>query len=268
MSISAKDVMALRQKTGLGMMDCKKALIEANGDMTAAEEILRATRKKEMDGRSERPASQGRLAIASAADHSAVAIIEINTETDFTARNESVAETADKIAALALAGPAGAVAITPEITELIDTLRITTGENISFRRGRKIEGRYCGYYLHHDSMKAAVVAFSGPVEADIATGVCQHITAHVPHPEAVDADGLSADVMARVRQEAEAEAAESGKPAEIAAKMVEGKIRKFVAESTLINQKYVKDPEGKKSVADILPKGTTVQTFDRYVVGL
>ncbi|MBL1216776.1 MAG: translation elongation factor Ts [Planctomycetes bacterium] len=268
MAISAKDVMALRQKTGLGMMDCKKALTEADGDMAAAEEILRATRKKEMDGRSERPAAQGRLAIAAAADNSAVAIIEINAETDFTARNDSMIEAAEKVAAIALAGGAGEVTVTPEITEIIDDLRITTGENISFRRGRKIEGAYCGYYLHHDSMKGAVVAFSGPVEGDVSTGVCQHITAHIPHPEAVDADDLPSEVLDRVRKDAEAEAAESGKPAEIIAKMVEGKVRKFVGEATLVNQKYVKDPEGKKTIAQILPDDTSVQAFDRYVVGL
>lgn len=268
MSIGAKEVMALRQKTGLGMMDCKNALIEANGDAEAAEEILRATRKKEMDGRTERPASHGRLAIKTLDDKSAVALIEINTETDFTARNEKVAQASDKIAAIALAGAAGAVTVNDEITAIIDDLRITTGENISFRRGVKLVGGCCGYYLHHDDLKAAIVQLSAEVDNEITLGICQHITAHIPHPISIDENSIDAEVLAKVRKEAEAEAAESGKPANILDKIVEGKIRKFIQDVTLVNQKYIKDPDGKSDVKQILPDGVTIQAFDRYVVGL
>jgi len=268
MSIAAKDVMALRQKTGLGMMDCKKALIEADGDADAAVEILRATRKKEMDGRTERPASHGRLALVINDDRTAATVIEVNTETDFTARNDAVKEAADKIAQIAINGPAGPVTATDEIEKIIDDLRITTGENISYRRGVKVEGPYCGHYLHHDDLKAVLVVLSGPADEGISTGICQHITAHIPHPMAVDQSGLPQEALDKVKTEAEAEAADSGKPANIIEKIVEGKVRKFVGETTLINQTYVKDPDGKQTVGEILPEGVRPIEFHRYVVGL
>ncbi len=268
MSISAKDVMTLRQKTGLGMMDCKQALTETNGDMDAAIELLRTRLKGKMDARTDRAAAQGLLSVKVAPDASAVAIIEINTETDFTARNDATRAAAAKIAEIAFAAPAGQVAATAEITALIDELRITTGENISYRRGLKVAAPYVAAYLHHDEQKAAVVAFSGPVEKDAALGVAQHVLAHVPTPLAPDESGIAPDLLTRARSDAEAEAAESGKPANIIEKMVEGKVRKFIAENTLVNQIYVKDPEGKKTVGSILPSGVKVLAFDRWLVGV
>jgi len=267
MTISAKDVMALRQRTGLGMMDCKKALTETGGDMAQAEEILKAKLKGKMDTRSDRPASEGRLAIAEKPDRSAVAMIEVNTETDFTARNDDVKAASEKIVEHALAsGPTGDVGVDDAITAVIDDLRLRTGENVSFKRGVRLEAPHCGHYLHHDHLKGVIIGFSGPVDAEDASGICQHIT--FADPAGVDAEDIPEERIAEVRKEAEAEAADSGKPADIIQKMVEGKVRKYLQEVTLVNQKYVKDPEGKKTVGDVLPDGVKILGFRRYVVGL
>ncbi len=268
MSISAKEVMALRQRTGLGMMDCKKALTECDGDADAAEEALRKKLKGKMDARTERSASEGRLAVASADDNKSVAVIEINTETDFTARNDYTAEMSGKIAGIILGGSAGEAAADDTIAKIMDEVRIKTGENASYRRGVKLEGEHCGFYLHHDNQKAVVLSLSGKVDDDVIAGICMHITAHVPTPVGVDASDVSEDELTKVREQAEEDAKEQGKNPEIASKMAEGRVRKYLAENTLLGQKYVKDPEGKMTVKDLLPEGVTVNKFARYVVGL
>ena len=124
MAISAKDVMQLRQRTGLGMMECKKALTETDGDMEAAIELLRTKLKGKMDERTDRSAAEGVIAVAR--NGSAVAMVELNTETDFTARNEAFVQAADAVAKLALAAGEGEVPATDAITEQIDNIRITT----------------------------------------------------------------------------------------------------------------------------------------------
>lgn len=267
-NINAKDVMALREKTGLGMMDCKQALIESGGDFNKAIELLRAKLKGKMDLRSDRPSSDGLVIIRTNADGTAAAMVEISTETDFTARNEKTREAAEKIAVMALAGPAGDVSASKEMTDLIDNLRITTGENIKFRRGVKVSGGSVGSYVHHDSKKGVLLVCSAKVDEEIAKGVCQHITAHVPPPAGITEADIPASEVEKVRENAVKEAMESGKPREIAQKMVEGKVRKYLQEITLLNQKYVKDLEGKKTVKEILPSGVTVQRFVRYLVGM
>ncbi len=266
-TISAKDVMALRQRTGLGMMDCKEALTENGGDMERAVEWLRAKLKGKMDERAGRAMAQGRLAVATSPDRKAVAIVEVNVETDFTARNEMVEKAANEIAAIALKSAAGEVKANDHITSLVDNIRITTGENTVFKRGLKLEAPCVGAYLHFDNQKAAVITFSGEVDTETAKGICMHIVSHVPTPQGVSDKDIPADIVNKHRELAKAEAIESGKPPEIAEKMVEGKIRKFLQEVTLLNQKYVKDPEGKQSVKDVLPKGVTITGFQRFEVG-
>jgi elongation factor Ts len=132
MSFTAKDVMSLRQKTGLGMMDCKKALNETGGDPTAAEEWLRETKKGKMDTRTERTTGEGKICVA--LNDSSAVIVEVQTETDFTAKNEHFIETVEKIADLALQYPDGEIALTDDMTTLIDDIRITTGENANYAR--------------------------------------------------------------------------------------------------------------------------------------
>lgn len=261
--ISAKDVMALRQRTGLGMMDCKKALIEAGGNMTQAEDDLKAKLKGKMDTRTDRPAAEGRLAVQ-ADGHAAVAMIELNTETDFTARNDEFGEAAGKIAQIAINGAAGEISPNGEMDAIIDAVRIKTGENASFRRGVKIEGGCCGYYLHHDNLKGVAIKFSGDVDDETINGICQHIA--FADPKGIDADDIPAADLEEIRSQAREEGKASGKPDEIIEKMAEGKVRRHLQDITLINQKYVKDD--KVAIKDLLPDGVKIEAFHRYVVGL
>ncbi|MBI1375278.1 MAG: translation elongation factor Ts [Phycisphaera sp.] len=270
MPISAKDVMTLRQRTGLGMMECKKALTETDGDMDAAIEKLREELKGKMDERADRAAVEGALAVATDGDK-AVAIIELDTETDFVARGDGFVSAADSVAKHVLAGAAGEHAADDTITGVIDNIRITSKENASYARGLKLaaEGNQkTGYYLHHNRQVGAVVLVEGDVDAETLSGIAQHITAHQPTPSAVDESGLDADEVAAAKAGFVKEAEESGKPAEIAEKIAGGRMRKWVDERTLLGQMYVKDMEGKSQVRDILPKGASIKAFARYEVGV
>lgn len=264
-NFTAKDVMALRQKTGLGMMDCKKALTECSGDMAAAEEHLRQKLKGKMAGRTERATGEGLIQIK--VDGSKAAIVEVRTETDFTARSEEFTAAVEQIAGIALAAPAGPVEAGDRITALIDELRIKTGENVNYSRGEKIEGGAFGSYVHHDGKRAALVQIEGAADDETLTGICQHIVAHVPPPIGVSEKDVPAETLEQVRADAQQEAADSGKPAEIAAKIAEGKVRKFLEQSTLLDQMYVKDPTGKTPIRKVLPAGVTITRFVRYTVG-
>ncbi len=263
MSFTAKDVMTLRQKTGLGMMDCKQALAASNGDMEAAEQWLRVKLKGKMDKRTERAAGEGRIGIAVAGD--GAAIIELRTETDFTARNESFVSLVDDVAKAALSLPAGAVEPTESMNKDIDDIRMTTGENVSFARGEHLQGGRFGRYIHHDGKRAALIQIEGEADEAVLTGICQHIVAHVPPPVGISGDDVASETVERIRADAVAEAQESGKPAEIAQRMAEGRVRKYLQENTLLNQKFVRDDT--KTIKDLLPAGVTIQRFIRYTVG-
>ena len=261
--VNAKDVMALRQKTGLGMMDCKKALIEAGGDAAAAEEALREKLKGKMDTRADRAAGEGCIAISIDGDRAA--IVEMRAETDFTARNDSFRDMAATVAQNALAGADGEIELSDADRKTLDDVRITTGENISMARGTKLSGGGFGSYIHHDSKLGVLLQFEGDVPEDVATGICQHVAAHVPTPMAVDETGLPEELVTLKMGEAKAEAENSGKPAEIAEKIAQGKIRKFYEEVTLLGQKFVRDET--KQIRALLPAGTSLKAFVRYQVG-
>ncbi len=265
MAISAKDVMALRQRTGLGMMECKKALTETDGDMDAAVEVLRKKLKGKMDERSDRAAAEG--LVATAAGDGAIVIIEVRCETDFVARNDDFAQAVQKMADIALTCDEGEVTANDAITAIVDDLRISTKENISFARGTKLTGTKLGSYVHHNGAVGAIVTGEGDLSDDLLTGICQHVVAHVPIPAAVDEAGLPADAIEKVKAEAVAEAEASGKPAEIAEKMATGKLNKWIGENTLLGQVYVREMEAKTKVGDALPEGGKINTFVRFAVG-
>lgn len=261
-----KDVMTLREKTGLGMMDCKAALTEAGGDMAKAEEIIRAKLKGKMDTRTERVTAEGRVGIAiSGAD---AAIVEIRTETDFTARNPEFVSMVDEVAKMALKLPPGEFKADAAITKRIDDLRIKTGENVNFSRGEHLKGGTFGSYLHHDGKRGALVqADGGTVDQNVLNGIATHVVGFHPTPLGISGADVPKETVERIRQEAIAEAKETGKPEQIAQKMAEGRVAKYLKENTLLDQPYVKDPSGKQTVKELLPKGVTVKKFVRYVVG-
>lgn len=262
-NISSKDVMALRERTGLGMMDCKAALVEANGDAKLAEERLREKLKGKMDTRTDRAAGEGCVAVGIAGGKAA--IVEVRAETDFTARNPEFRAMAQELAVMAAAGPVGAAANTDGMKKRLDEVRIKTGENLSFAGGEVVQGAGFAHYIHHDGKKGALIVFEGTLDQDTGVGICQHIVAAVPPPIAVDEHGVPADVRAKKQAESVEEAKASGKPEPIAQKMAEGKMRKFFEEVTLLGQKYVRDD--KKAIKEVVPAGTRILKFVRMAVG-
>lgn len=264
-TISAKEVMALRQKTGLSMMECKKALVASEGDIAAAEEALRIKMKGKMDSRSDRAAGEGRVAIS--IDGTKGSIVELRAETDFTAKNETFGEAAQKVAQLSVSMDNGDVEPTDEMTKLMDEVRISTGENASIARAKVLggDGSVFGQYVHHDGKTAVLVQFTGDVSDDVRRDVCMHITAAVPRPQGVTRDDVPDSVIEKERDLALKMAMEQGKPEDIAKKMVEGKVQKLYKELALLEQPFVKDPD--KKIQDLLPEGSTVVAFERWGVG-
>lgn len=268
MEIDAKTVMKLRNETGLSMMECKKALQETNGDVDAAIDHLRKKLKGKMDQRTDRAAGEGRVVIAVDPSGRSAAIVELRAETDFTAKNEAFGAAATKIAGMALKASAGDVSPTAEMTKLVDDVRISTGENASIARIHKLEGTgstMFGQYVHHDGKKAALFQAEGSVSQDTARNICMHIVSAVPVPKGVSANDIPPHIVDKERKFRIEQAIESGKPKEIAEKMVEGGMRKFFEEIALLEQPFVMDPS--KKIKELLPAGSTVTAFLRWQVG-
>lgn len=267
-TINAKDVMALRAATGLGMMDCKEALAATGGDRAAAEDYLRKKLKGKMELRTDRAAGEGCITVAVSEDGKSAAIAEIRAETDFTAKNKSFVEAANKVAQHALAGAPGMVEPTADMLALIENVRITTGENASIARIEKITGgaKPCfGAYVHHDGKTGAVIVGEGEIPETTLKDIAMHVVAATPRPQGVKAEDIPAAFIEKERKFAVEQAVESGKPQEIAEKMVEGRIRKLYEELTLMEQPFVKNPDLK--IKDLIPKGATLTAFRRWQLG-
>lgn len=263
--ISATEVMKLRNRTGLSMMECKRALTEAAGDIEKAEDILRKTMKGKMDAKTDRAAGAGRVAIAYGSG--SAAIVEVRAETDFTAINEKFVQSVQKIAELTNKQAAGAVAVFADATKIVDELRISTGENCSYARGRKFQGAagaVFGGYVHHDGKTGALVHAEGDITPEQLKQLGMHIVAAVPTPKGVAAADVPAEIVERERKFRIETAMESGKPKEIAEKMVEGGMRKFYEEVALLEQPYVMDPT--KKVRDVIGSAK-IHAFARFAVG-
>ena len=266
--ISAQDVMALRAATGMGMMDCKKALAEVGGNVADAEAWLRKKAKGKMDKRADRPAGEGRIAITVSDDGRNAVIIEVRTETDFTAKNEKFDVMCATIGASALGRHAGDIPIDEAITKAVDDVRLTTGENVQYARGHKIEGdsnTAYGVYIHHDGKTGVLVQGEGDVSDRLLREIAMHIAAVQPRPVAITPDDVPAEIVEKERTFAMEEAMSSGKPTEIAEKIVEGKLRKLYAGLALLEQPFVKDDS--KKVKELLPAGASITAFFRWQVG-
>jgi len=267
MELNAKDVMNLRNETGLPMMACKAALLEAKGDIQAATELLRKQLKGKMDSKTDRASGEGRIAVAMT--NEAATIIELRTETDFTAKNEKFIATANKIAQTAIDATSGDVPANAAITALVDEMRISTGENARYARGHKLtqdpsSGAF-GHYVHHDGKIGVLIQAEGSVSDETLRQVCMHIAAAVPRPKGITAADVPADVVDKERRFRIEQAMESGKPKEIAEKMVEGGMRKFFEEVALLEQPFIMDPT--TTVKAILGPKATVVAFLRWQVG-
>jgi len=263
--ITAGMVKELRERTGLGMMDCKKALVEAGGDMEKAIEDLRKASGLKAAKKAGRTAAEGIVISRVAQDNSYAVVAEINSETDFVARDDSFLAYAARVADQAFSNREANVEklLADGLEDARSALVQKIGENINLRRVTLVEADVVDTYVHSNNRIAVLVALKGG-DAGLARDIAMHVAA--ANPMVVRASDVPADVLDKEREIYSAQAAESGKPAEIVAKMVDGRIRKYVSEITLLEQQFVKDPE--QTIAALLKKaGADLVSFVRYEVG-
>lgn len=270
-AITAALVKELREKTDAPMMECKRALTEADGDLDRAEELLRVRLGTKAGKAASRITAEGVVAIKVSADRKLGAILELNCETDFVAKNDEFIAFAGALADLvASENPADAAALS-ELTLAggsVETVRTALigkiGENISIRRFERVVAQgELSHYIHGGAKIGVVVDLVGGND-ELGRDLAMQIAAS--KPRAVTAEGVAAADIERERSIAQQKAAESGKPAEIIAKMVEGSVQKYLKEVTLLGQPFVKDD--KVSVEQLLKsKGAKVASFTLYVVG-
>jgi elongation factor Ts len=275
MAISAAQVKELRERTGSGMMECKKALVEAGGDMDAAAEALRVAGMAKADKKASRVAAEGLVVVETAADGKTAAIVEVNCETDFVAKKEDFQEFAHAIAKRVLADdPADIDALlamplhdgdATSIEDARKSLIATIGENIGVRRFVRVEssGRISTYT--HGVRIGVLVDMDGG-DAELGKDLAMHIAAHDPRPVCISEEQVPAEMVAKEREIFTAQARESGKPENIIEKMIEGRIRKFLGEITLLGQSFVKDPD--QTVGKLLESANaSVLAFHRIELG-
>ncbi|KTC67926.1 translation elongation factor Ts (EF-Ts) [Legionella birminghamensis] len=272
MSISAALVMKLRERTGAGMMECKKFLVATNGDIELAISEMRKAGQAKADKKADRIAAEGVIVIARSADGRTAVMLEINSETDFVARDENFTQFADKVAATALESAVADVAALSNETlkgtgstveQARQELVAKIGENIKIRRMERMScDGVIGSYLHGSRIGVLVALKNG--EEALAKDIAMHIAAS--RPMVVNRDQVSAEAIENEREIFTAQARESGKPQEIIDKMIEGRINKFIDEVSLIGQPFVKDPNVK--VGQLLKeKSAEVIAFLRFEVG-
>ena len=271
-NITAQMVKELRESTGAGMMDCKKALQEAEGNMEKAVDILREKGLSKAAKKADRVAAEGLVTVEINADHTAAAIVEVNSETDFVAKNEQFLTLLDKLGKILVANkPATveeALAIEVEGTT-VDGMLIeatsTIGEKITLRRltvVEKADNEFFGSYLHMGGRIAALTVVEGKEE--VAKDAAMHAAAI--NPQYLTVEQVPAEVVAKEREILTQEALNEGKPANIVEKMVEGRIRKFLADVCMLEQPFVKD--GDVTVAKFAANnGSTIKSFIRLEVG-
>lgn len=280
-TISAKDVAELRARTSAGMLDCKKALEEAGGDMAAAAEILRKKGIAKAEKRSGRTTSQGLVLIAVPESAAHGAMVELDCETDFVARTDDFRTLGRELvtntftqAATGLLDVEGAVLPQPflgkTVGEVVKEASAKTGEAISVKAVAhfKPAGGVVGHYLHHNEQVGVLVELAGAT-GEAAIALAKEIALHVASadPIAVNASDIPAEVLERERRIAEEQVAAEGKPEAIRAKIVDGKLKKFAAERALVEQLFIKDDS--KTVAQLIATvpGAKVVRFARFKVG-
>lgn len=270
MAITAAQVKELRERTGAGMMECKKALTETGGDMDAAIEHMRKTGLAKADKKADRVAAEGRIEIAFDSGANKAVIVEVNCETDFVAGGDDFTGFAGKVAAAILANdPADMDALNDmpmeggTVDEVRRELIAKIGEKISVRRFATMQAKgKVASYLHGTRIGVLVDVEGG--DESLARDIAMHVAAS--NPRFVSADNVPGDILEKEKEILIAQAADSGKPVEIIEKMVEGRLRKHLAEITLLGQPFVKDPD--QTVEKLLKSATaSVHRFVRFEVG-
>ncbi|WP_415885837.1 translation elongation factor Ts [Neptuniibacter sp. QD37_6] len=264
-NISAAMVKDLRDRTGLGMMECKKALKEAGGDIEKAIEELRKASGMKAAKKAGRTAAEGVVVVKVADDNSYAVAVEVNSETDFAARDEGFLAFTNVVLEKAFADKATDVEalMAGELTDARDALVQKIGENIGVRRVFLVEGGVVGAYVHSNNKIAALVQLEGGNE-ETAKDIAMHVTA--VNPQVVNKEDMPEEVVAKEKEIILAQPDMASKPAEIAEKMVTGRINKFLAENSLVEQAFVKNPDQK--VGQVAKDaGATVSAFTRIEVG-
>ena len=278
--ISAKDVMTLRDQTGAGMMDCKRALADAAGDPKKATELLRERGLAKAGKREGRATSEGAISIALAGR--AGAMVELGCETDFVARTDAFTALGDLLAR-AVAADAKIASVDALLAAPVDGEKaqdrianaiVVLGENVVMKRVARlaVDAGVVGGYVHAGGKLGVLVALEaadgGPTLAGLAKDIAMHIAAADPSPVAVSREGVSPELLAAEREIYRKQALASGKPEKILDRIVDGKIDKFVAEVALLEQPFVKDPD--KSVGALISEvggSVTVTAFERFKLG-
>lgn len=272
MNISAGMVKELRERTGSGMMECKKALVEAAGDMELAIENMRKAGLAKADKKSGRIAAEGIIGVKVSADGKTVVMVDVNCETDFVAKGDDFGNYVNGIVDALLANPAETdeqlQALTLAGGETIEDTRraliAKLGENITIRRFIKFTTQEGGQACYLHGSKIGVIVELAKEDAALGKDIAMHIAA--AKPEFVSDDQVSAELIAKEKEIFKAQALDSGKPAEIVEKMIGGRISKFLAEITLLGQPFIKDDS--QTVGKLLTsKGNAAVRFARFEVG-
>jgi len=269
-AITASLVKELRERTGSGMMECKKALVETDGDIEAAAELMRKSGAAKADKKAGRVAADGAIKVTVSEDGKSAAILEINSETDFVAKDDNFQAFADDVlTTVAQQKPASVEALSAmalsngqSVEEARQALIAKVGENIQVRRFEIIESENAiASYLHGARIGVLV---DSSADSAMARDIAMHIAA--ANPQFVDRDAVPSEFVDKEKTILIAQAESSGKPAEIIEKMTQGRLDKFLAEVTLLGQPFVKDPDQKveKLLAD---SGASISDFVRYEVG-
>ena len=270
MAITASLVKELRERTGSGMMECKKALVETDGDIEAAAELMRKSGAAKADKKAGRVAADGAIKVAVSDDGKSAVILEINSETDFVAKDDNFQAFADEVLAAVAANQPATVeelasmqlASGQTVEEARQALISKVGENIQVRRFQIVEtDASIASYLHGARIGVLV---DSSADSDLARDIAMHVAA--VNPQFVDQDSVPAEFVEKEKAILVAQAESSGKPPEIIEKMIQGRLNKFLAEVTLMGQPFVKDPD--QTVAKLLSAaGASVNGFVRYEVG-
>ena len=293
-TVTARDVQVLRQRTGAGMMDCKKALEETGGDVEKAVEYLRKKGIAKAEKRADRAASEGAIVALVSDDARTAALVEVNSETDFVARNEEFRALAQDVATQVFGDAAfdGVVTVAQEgelmkqpwhkdagktVADAVKEASGKTGENVVLRRYARLKtDGVIGSYVHHNGRVAVLVDVTGgagPAVVELARSVAQHIAAGVPKvPLGITREQIPTEIVDRERRIYEEQARNSGKPENILGKIVDGQVNKFYEENTLLDQKWVRDES--KSIKQLVTEagkeaGATlaVRRFVRFQMG-
>lgn len=270
MAVSMSDIQHLRKMTGAGMMDCKNALTEANGDFDQAMEIIRKKGQAVAAKRSDRDASEGCVLAKSTGKYAAV--IALKCETDFVAKNEDFVKLTEDILDAAIANKAANLDAVNSlklgdttIEQAVTDRSGITGEKMELDGYGHVEGEHAAFYIHPGNKLATIVAFNQPIDEKVAHEVAMQIAAM--NPIAVNEAGVPADVLEREKEIAADKARQEGKPENLIERIAQGRINKFYKEVCLLDQEYVKDSS--MTIAQFLDKsskGLTVVDFKRFTL--